>query len=130
MIRVLLADDNKLVRTAVSRLLQADPDIELVGIVGRTDEIPSAVVDLSPDLVLLDVAMCRTRGVQTIQRLRTEGYHGRILMLAARSELDQVTAALETGASGFLLKDDDPDAFKRALPLAALCAMGGRTSDG
>jgi len=106
MIRVLIADDQSLVRTGFRMILENAPDMAVVGEAADGAEAAALALDLEPDVVLMDVRMPETDGVQATRRICTEGTgRTRILMLTTFDLDEYVYACLRAGASGFLLKD-------------------------
>jgi DNA-binding NarL/FixJ family response regulator len=121
MIRVLLADDQTLVRSGFRALLERANDIAVVGEAGDGDEAIALTRAHRPDVVLMDVRMPGTDGLTATRRILTdERLPGvRVLMLTT-FELDEyVFTALRTGASGFLLKDIEPDELRQAVRTVA-----------
>jgi two-component system response regulator DesR len=104
-IRVLLADDQTMFRDAVSALLSLEDDIDVVAAVGRGDEVPAAVRRHDPDVALLDIEMPGVDGLTTARLLRESGYPGRIAILTTFDRPGYLRAAMEAGASAYLLKD-------------------------
>lgn len=104
-IRVLLADDQTMFRDAVAALLSLEPDIEVVAAVGRGDEVPAAVRRTGPDVALLDVEMPGADGLAAARELRAAGFAGKVVMLTTFDRPGYLRSAMESGASGFLLKD-------------------------
>ncbi len=105
MIRVLLVDDQPLVRTGLRRILHEDEGFEIVGECDDGDEVETAVERLHPDLVVLDIRMKRVDGVEATRRLRARRDSPPILVLTTFGEDEVLSAALRAGASGFQLKD-------------------------
>ncbi|HEX4059226.1 MAG TPA: response regulator transcription factor [Galbitalea sp.] len=105
MIRLLLADDQALVRGAIASLLDLEPDLEVVAQVGRGDEVVAAARASKADVALLDVEMPGLDGIATARRLRTEYPSCRALVVTTFGRPGYVRLALEAGASGFLVKD-------------------------
>ena len=106
MIRILIADDQALVRTGFRMILENSPDMEVVGEAADGAEAAVLALSLQPDIVLMDVRMPETDGVQATRRICAEGAgHTRILMLTTFDLDEYVYASLRAGASGFLLKD-------------------------
>lgn len=117
MIRVLLADDQALVRAGFKALLDAQPDIEVVGEAGDGDQASSLTMELRPDVVLMDIRMPGTDGL-TATRTITEdpGLTGcRVIVLTTFETDEYVFAALSAGASGFLTKEIEPDGLRQAV---------------
>ncbi len=105
MIRILLADDQALVRGALAALLGLEPDIEVVAEVGRGDEVVGAARDARADVCLLDIEMPGADGIEAARRLRQELPAVRSLIVTTFGRPGYVRRALEAGASGFVVKD-------------------------
>jgi DNA-binding NarL/FixJ family response regulator len=115
MIRVLLADDQRLVRAGFRMILRAEPDIEVVGEAGDGVEAVDAAKRLRPDLVLMDVRMPRLNGIEATRLLLALPDPPRVLVVTT-FDLDQyVYETLRLGASGFLLKDAPEDQLIAAI---------------
>ena len=104
-IRVLLADDQQLVRGALAALLDLEPDIEVVAEVGRGDEVVAAARQHRPDVALLDVEMPGMDGIAATAALRTALPGCRVLIVTTFGRPGYLRRALEVGASGFVVKD-------------------------
>jgi DNA-binding NarL/FixJ family response regulator len=104
-IRVLLADDQQLVRSGFRMILSADPGLEVVGEAGDGVEAVAAARELAPDVVLMDVRMPHVDGIEATRQLGTMAEPPRVLVLTTFDLDEYVFAALRAGASGFLLKD-------------------------
>ena len=120
-IRVLLADDQPLVRAGLSMLLSAVTDIEVVGEAVNGDEAAALAHELVPDVVLMDIRMPGTNGLQATQRILSSPDLPavRVVMLTTFDVDEYIFEALEMGASGFLLKDAEPEEIVRAIRAAA-----------
>ncbi len=106
MIRVLLADDQELVRDGFSLILDAQEDIEVVGHACDGAEAVAQVRETQPDVVLMDVRMPGVDGIEATRRLRVAGFEQLGILMLTTFDLDEyVYQALRAGASGFLLKD-------------------------
>ena len=105
-IRVLIVDDDTMAANGLTALLEAAPDIEVVGRRSDGDEVAAAVAQLHPDLVLCDVRMPRMDGVAVVESLHAAG--PAFLMMTAFDEDGRVLDAVAAGAAGFMLKDEDP----------------------
>ena len=121
MTRVLLADDQSLVRAGFRALLDAQADIEVVGEAGDGEEAVELVRRRRPEVVLMDVRMPRLDGLEATRRITSDpGLAGTRVVVLTTFELDEyVFGALRAGASGFLLKDIDPPDLLTAVRVVA-----------
>ena len=108
MIRILLADDQSLLRVGFRAFLEREPDLEVVGEAGNGQEAVSMTKALQPDVVLMDVRMPVLDGIEATRQLVAAGTSSRILVLTTFDLDEYVYSALRAGASGFLLKDALP----------------------
>ena len=117
MIRVLVADDQPLVRAGLTALLGAEDDIDVVGVASDGAEALDLAVALTPDVACLDIRMPELDGIDVATRLCGPDADPRIpvLILTTFDIDDYVFRALEAGVAGFLLKDSDPDEIIRAI---------------
>ncbi|MGP3967702.1 response regulator [Streptomyces sp. 6N223] len=117
MIRVLLADDQVLVRAGFRALLDAQPDISVVGEAADGEEALALVRDMRPDLVLMDIRMPLLDGLAATRRITEDAtLDGVRVVMLTTFELDEyVFEAIRSGASGFLVKDTEPDELLRAV---------------
>jgi two-component system response regulator DesR len=104
-IRVLLAEDQELVRGAMAALLSLEPDIEVVAQVGRGDEVLPAAIAARPHVALLDIEMPGGDGIEAAARLRARLPDCRVLILTTFGRPGYLRRAMAAGASGFMLKD-------------------------
>ena len=105
-IRVLIADDQAMVRAGFGALLASQPDIEVVGDAADGAQAVAEVAEHEPDVVLMDVRMPVMDGLEAVRRILADAPdRPRVLMLTTFDLDDYVYAALRAGASGFLLKD-------------------------
>ncbi len=120
MIRVLLADDQRLVRSGFRMILRDDPDLDVVGEAGDGEEAVALAGELRPDVVLMDVRMPKLDGIEAT-RLILAGTEPRprVLVLTTFDLDEYVFAALRAGASGFLLKDAPEEQLGAAIRVAA-----------
>jgi two-component system response regulator DesR len=104
-IRLLLADDQALVRGALSALLGLEPDLEVVAEVGSGDAVLPAVLEHRPDVALLDVEMPGLDGISATAEVRREAPGTRVLIVTTFGRPGYLRRALQAGASGFVVKD-------------------------
>src|SRR6202034_1311301 len=118
-IRLLLADDQELVRSALAALLDLEDDFEVVATVGRGDEVVAAALRHRPDVALLDIEMPGIDGLAAAGVLAHEVPECRALILTTFGRPGYLRRAMESGAYGFVVKDSPPeqlaDAIRRVL---------------
>jgi DNA-binding NarL/FixJ family response regulator len=119
MIRVLVADDQALVRGGFRLILEAQPDIEVVGEAADGQEAVTGAQDQRPDVVLMDIRMPGMDGLEATRLLMTSQSPPRVLMLTTFDLDEYVYDALRAGASGFLLKDVRPEQLADAVRAVA-----------
>lgn len=117
---VLLADDQELMRMAFRMVIESQSDLSVAGEAANGVQAVAAVLELRPDVVLMDVRMPEMDGVQATRRIVESGSDSRIIILTTFDLDEYVYAALRAGASGFLLKDTPP-----AELLSAIRAVAG-----
>ncbi|GAA1976880.1 response regulator transcription factor [Nocardioides panacihumi] len=105
MIRLLLADDQALVRGALAALLNLEPDLEVVAEVGAGDEVLAAVLEHRPDVALLDVEMPGMDGIAATALVRAKSPRTRVLIVTTFGRPGFLRRALQAGAHGFVVKD-------------------------
>jgi len=104
MVRIVLADDQELVRTGFRMILRAEADFEVVGEAADGEEAVAQVARLRPDVVLMDIRMPRVDGLAATRRILEQPARTRVLILTTFDQDEYVFEALRAGASGFLLK--------------------------
>jgi DNA-binding NarL/FixJ family response regulator len=116
-VRVLVVDDDALVRAGLAMMLDGAHGIAVVGQAADGDEVPDAVAAHAPDVVLMDLRMPRLDGIAALSRLRRRPRPPEVIVLTTFDTDENVLRALRLGASGFLLKDSPPaqivDAIRR-----------------
>jgi DNA-binding NarL/FixJ family response regulator len=118
-IRVLVADDQPLMRTAYEMTLRTEDDLELVGQAGDGTEAIELARRLHPDVILMDIRMPALDGVEATRVLCAEDHAIKVLILTTFDIDEYVVEALRAGASGFLLKDVRPDELVEAIRIVA-----------
>jgi DNA-binding NarL/FixJ family response regulator len=115
MIRVLICDDQTVVREGLAAILGTEPEIEVVGLVGNGLEALEMMARARPDIVLMDLQMPVMNGVQTTRRLRRDHPQVYVLILTTYADDAWLFDAIEAGASGYLLKDTRRDDLVAAV---------------
>jgi NarL family two-component system response regulator LiaR len=118
-IRVLVVDDHDLLREGVSACLSAFDDIEVVGEAGSGETAITAVAELHPDVVVIDLVMPGIGGAEAIRRLRADDAELGIVALSSFSDGDRIREVIEAGATGYLVKSVDADSLGRAVRSSA-----------
>jgi len=104
-VRIVLADDHQMFRDAVRRLLDAEPDLVVVGEAGDGEEAVALTLQYEPDILLLDVAMPHANGMEVLQQIAAASKTTRIIMVTGAVEENELRQALRLGARGFVLKE-------------------------
>ncbi len=118
-LRVVLADDQDLVRAGFRVILGTEPGIEVVGEAGDGAEAIDLVASLCPDVVLMDVQMPRMDGLEATRRILSAGHGTRVVILTTFDREDYLFEALQAGASGFLLKNASPEDLVESVRVVA-----------
>lgn len=113
--RILVADDQTLMRDGLKTILDMEEDMEVVGMAQNGQEAYDLTVALSPDLVLMDVKMPLMNGVESMKRIKRDFPETNVLILTTFDEDDYIIEALANGANGFLLKDMSSDKLIEAV---------------
>lgn len=115
MIRVLLVDDQPLVRAGLRRILSEREGFEVVGECGDGDEVTAAVTEAAPDIVVMDIRMKHVDGAEATRRLRRRPDAPPVLVLTTFDDDEVLSAALRAGAAGFQLKDAPGEEIIRSV---------------
>jgi len=115
MIRVLLAEDQAMIREALAALLSFEDDMEVVAQVGRGDEVTSAAQETKPDVALLDIEMPGMDGLTAAAALRRACPDIKVIILTTFGRPGYLRRAMESGASGFIVKDSPADKLARTI---------------
>ena len=119
MIRVLIADDQALVRGGFRVILESEPDLEVVGEAANGDEAAEAAAALEPDVVLMDIRMPGMDGIEATRRVLAAERPPRVLVLTTFDHDEYLYEAVRAGASGFLLKNVSPAHLVHAVRTVA-----------
>ena len=115
MIRVIIVDDQALIRDGLAALLNLRPELEVVGVASNGMEAYERSVDMEPDIVLMDIRMPQTNGVVGTKMITAQLPNTKVLMLTTFQDSELIFSALEEGASGYLLKDMSADMITNAI---------------
>ncbi|HAB03823.1 MAG TPA: DNA-binding response regulator [Pseudomonas sp.] len=113
--RLLLVDDHSLIRAGVRALVGDIPGYTVIGEADDGDQLLERVGQLAPDIVLLDISMRSTSGLDALTQLRANGHTCNVLILSMHTDPDLIMRALESGAHGYLLKDATATELEQAL---------------
>ncbi|MFC6881272.1 response regulator [Actinomadura yumaensis] len=119
-VRVLLVDDERLIRAGLAAIIGAEPDLEVAGEAADGAEVPGQVARLRPDVILMDVRMPKLDGIQATRRiLATAPEPPKIIVVTTFENDEYVYDALKAGANGFLLKRTRPEEILQAIRMVA-----------
>jgi two-component system nitrate/nitrite response regulator NarL len=116
---LLIVDDHPLFRKGVIQLIQAAPEFRFVGEAASGGEGIELARRLQPDMILLDLNMKDMNGVEVLKAIKDEGLDARVIMLTVSDQAEDLMAALQAGADGYLLKDMEPEDLMQQLAEAA-----------
>jgi len=118
-VRLLIVDDQTLIRDGLVTICERLPDVEVVGTAGDGEQALGMVAELAPDVVLMDLRMPRMDGIEATRRIRAEHPRTQVVVLTTFSDDESVTGALAAGALGYLTKDAGRDGIRGAAEGAA-----------
>jgi DNA-binding NarL/FixJ family response regulator len=118
-IRVLIADDHGVIRDGLSRLLDAADGIEVAGLASDGEQVVALASELTPDVVLMDLDMPGTDGIEATHRIVAGGGAAAVLVLTSFSDQPRILGAIEAGAVGYLLKDASSEDVVEGIRAAA-----------
>ncbi len=114
-LRILIVDDHPLFRKGMRTLLEARPDMEVVGEAATGEEAVSQALALAPDVVVMDLQMPEGSGIEATRAILNASPHIRVLMVTLFEDDDSVFTSLRAGARGYILKDSGADEMTRAI---------------
>jgi two-component system, NarL family, invasion response regulator UvrY len=121
MIRLLIADDHAVVRRGLKQILNAEPDMVVVGEAGNGDELITLARIERPDVYVIDITMPGRNGLEALKGLRDENPRVRALMLSMHPEDQFAVRVLKAGAAGYLTKDSAPEELVKAVRKIVTC---------
>ncbi|MEM9777641.1 MAG: response regulator transcription factor [Chloroflexota bacterium] len=117
-IRVLLADDQRLIREGIASLLSIQPGLEIVGKAVNGADAVAQAAELQPDIVLMDIQMPEMNGIEAAAQVLSQSHSCRVLMLTTFDDEEYIVKALQAGAVGYLLKDLPAADLAQAIRMA------------
>lgn len=114
-IRVILADDHVLMREGIRQLLEFDGGIEVVGEADDGEECIDKLLQLKPDILLLDINMPKKNGIEVLEEIKKKKIDVRVLILTVHNETEYLIKAMDIGADGYILKDAQSAELKKAI---------------
>lgn len=114
-IRILVVDDQQLIRQGISTLLAFEPDIDVVGLADNGQTAIEQAMELCPDLILMDIQMPIMNGIDALLAIRQQQLNCQVLMLTTFNDDQYIVKALQAGAVGYLLKDMPSDDLAQAV---------------
>ena len=121
--RILIIDDHPLFRKGVAQLIAMAPHLQVVGEASNGEQGVAMAKQLEPDMILLDLHMTGTGGIETLKAIRDAGMDCRVVILTVSDNAEDLVAAIRSGADGYLLKDMEPEDLLAAIDEA----LNGRT---
>lgn len=114
-IKVMIADDHKMVREGIKQLLELEDDIKVVSEASNGKECLEKLKDLIPDVLLLDINMPKMNGLEVLKEIGVKNMKVKVLLLTIHKEVEYLIKALDLGASGYVLKDSGSNTLKKAI---------------
>jgi DNA-binding NarL/FixJ family response regulator len=119
-IRIVLADDHHLVRAGIVSLLKDQPEFEVIGNVSSGEEAMPILLEMQPDVALLDIAMPGMTGFQVLAAIRKSALPTRVIMLSMHANQEHIDSAMSLGADGYIIKNAAPEELLQAIRKVAL----------
>lgn len=114
-IKVMIADDHALIREGIRHLLEYDNSIEVIAEANDGFECIEKLIEITPDVLLLDINMPHLNGLEVLEKLKSEHIFIKTLILTVHNEIEYLVKAIEIGASGYILKDSGSEELKQAI---------------
>jgi two-component system response regulator NreC len=122
-IKIILADDHKLIRDGIKTLLKKDPDFEIIAEADNGRQLINIIENFSPDVVLVDITMPELNGIDAVAQLKKINPNLKFIILTMHEEGDYIMKSIQSGASGYLLKNAEYEELQEAIHIVA---AGGR----
>lgn len=114
-IRVVIADDHRMIREGLKQLLELEGDIVIVGEAGDGIECLEEITSKKPDVLLLDINMPRMGGLKVLEKLKEMKTSTKVLILTIHNEIEYLLKAVDIGVNGYVLKDSESDLLRKAI---------------
>lgn len=114
-IRVMIADDHSMVREGIINLLELDDNLDVVGFAKDGIDCINKLMELNPDVLLLDINMPNMNGIEVLQELKVRKSKVKVIMLTIHNEGEYILKAVDIGCAGYVLKDSDSNMLKKAI---------------
>jgi DNA-binding NarL/FixJ family response regulator len=115
MYRIILAEDHVLMRKGVKRIIQENPELVVVGEASDGLELLQLLEELTPDMVILDISMPRLKGLDAINIIKGLYPEVKVLILTMHKDKDYLYRAMDSGADGYIVKEEEPESFRSAI---------------
>ena len=110
-ISVLIADDHALIREGIKQILELEEDIHVVGEANNGEEAFELASKLEPDIILLDINMPKTNGIEALRRFKDMGITSKVIILTIHEDREYILKTLKLGANGYMLKDSSSNSL-------------------
>ncbi len=114
-VRVMLADDHVLMREGIRQLLEFDGSIEVVAEANDGEECIEKLLEMSPDILLLDINMSKKNGIEVLKDIKNKDIDVKVLILTVHESIEYLLKAVELGADGYIMKDSESAELKKAI---------------
>ncbi len=114
-VRVMLADDHVLMREGIRQLLEFDGSIEVVAEANDGEECIEKLLEMSPDILLLDINMSKKNGIEVLKDIKNKNIDVKVLILTVHESIEYLLKAVELGADGYIMKDSESAELKKAI---------------
>lgn len=118
-VKVMMADDNSLMREGIKQLLEFDGQIEVVGEVGDGEECLLRLPIVKPEILLLDINMPKKNGIEVLQEIKKRSIPVKVIILTVHNEIDYLLRAVDIGVNGYILKNAESSELKKAIMAVA-----------
>ena len=116
-ITVLIVDDHVLIREGIKQILELEKDISVIGQAGDGEEAFLVATELKPDIILLDINMPKSNGIEALRKFKDMGVKSKVIILTIHEDKEYVLKTLKLGANGYMLKDSNADSLVQGIRL-------------